>query len=160
MRGKGFLVSGFGRGSGPLKSGLAASFLLGGTGCFAALLYAAWGTGGAVYLSSFLVWWLALSCLGGGCIAGLRGGAGFWLRSASIGVAFACFFLLPLYAFAPGSLDLRDWVVYPGGAALLSSAGALGGANLKPARNKKRGTQVLPGSPGSRLLKRSGKGPG
>ncbi len=131
------------RGSGSLKKGLATSFFLGGSGCLAAFLYAVLqGESGTAYLSPFFGWWLALSCFCGGLAAGIRGGAGFWVRSAPIGLIFGGFFLLLLYAFAPESLGAGESLVYLGGAALLSSAGALGGANIKPGKKRRRVVSV------------------
>ncbi|MDH7577182.1 MAG: hypothetical protein QHH75_04990 [Bacillota bacterium] len=141
---KGFFLRGSGRGSGSLKRGLATSFLLGGLGCLAALLYALQGGSETIYLSSFLVWWLAFSCFCGGLVAGIRGGSGLWLSSAPLGLVFAGFFLILFYGFAPRGVGAGELLVYLGGAAFLASAGALGGANwksgLSPGRKKRQVT--------------------
>jgi hypothetical protein len=130
------------RGATPLKRGVTASFLLIAAGVAGALAYAAVCGRDSVCLSSFISWWVALSCCTGGLIAGLRGGPGVWWPAGQIGVLGGGLVLVLLALIAPESLGFGDLLTYALLPAGLSCAAALAGANLRAteAGRRKSGT--------------------
>lgn len=128
------------RGTSALKRGLVTSFFLGSLGFLGAFLAVlVWG-GETVYLSSFLNWWFAFSCLGGGIVAGFWGGAKFWLKAYQIGLSFGGIVLFLFFSLVPESLGVAEIFTYLGIAVFLSGTGALGGANWQ-IRQKSRATR-------------------
>lgn len=119
------------RGGTPLQEGVTASFLLIVVGWAGALVYTlAWGRG-AVWLSPFITWLIALGSGTGGLVAGLRGGPRVWWPAGQIGVLDGGLMLVLLALLAPESLgygDLLTYVLLPTG---FSCAGALTGANMQ-----------------------------
>jgi hypothetical protein len=119
------------RGATPLKRGVTASFLLIVVGVAGALAYALVCGRDSIWLSSFIFWWVALSCCAGGLMAGLRGGPGVWWPAGQIGVLGGGLVLVLLALIAPESLGLGDLLTYGLLPAGLSCAAALVGANLR-----------------------------
>jgi hypothetical protein len=119
------------RGATPLKRGAAASFLLIVVGVVGALGYALVCGQDSVWLSSFIFWWVALSCCAGGLMAGLRGGPEVWWPAGQIGVLGGGLVLVLLALIAPDSLGFGDLLTYGLLPAGLSCAAALAGANLR-----------------------------
>ncbi|MGD0153751.1 MAG: hypothetical protein ABSC17_08340 [Thermacetogeniaceae bacterium] len=115
----------------PLRRGMAASFSLLFVGLTGALVYALASSEEAVWLSSFCIWWVALSCCFGGLIAGLRGGPGVWWPAGQIGVLGGGLILVLLALLAPEGLGFGDLLIYVLLPAGLSCGGALAGANLQ-----------------------------
>jgi hypothetical protein len=134
------------RGATPLKRGVAASSLLIVVGAAGALAYALVCGRDSVWLSSFIFWWVALSCCAGGLMAGLRGGPGVWWPAGQIGVLGGGLVLVLLALIAPESLGLGDLLTYGLLPAGLSCAAALAGANLRAteAGRRKSGTGKNP----------------
>ncbi len=118
------------RGAAPLKRGAAASFLLIVAGVAGALAYALACGRDSVWLSSFISWWVALSCCAGGFMAGLRGGPRVWWPAGQIGVLGGSLVLVLFALIAPESLGLGDLFTYGMLPAGLSCVAALAGANL------------------------------
>jgi peptidoglycan/LPS O-acetylase OafA/YrhL len=108
-----------------------ASFLLIVAGVAGALAYALTCGHNSVWLSSFIFWWVALSCCAGGLLAGLRGGPRVWWPAGQIGVLGGGLVLVLLALIAPESLGLGDLLAYGLLPAGLSCLAALAGANLR-----------------------------
>ncbi len=121
----------------PLGRGMAASFSLLFVGLIGALVYALASSEDTVWLSSFYVWWIALSCCFGGLIAGLRGGPGVWWPAGQIGVLGGGLILVLLVLVAPDGLGFGDLLIYLLLPAVLSCAGAVTGANLQVRSTRK-----------------------
>jgi len=128
------------RGSTPLQAGLTTSLFLVASGFAGAVCWAMNSPGRVVYLSSFAGLWLALACFGGGLAAGVLGGIGIWPRAGGIGLAIGTLALLALWWIAPGSVAVWESAACLVVPAVMSSLGALAGANLLVRRACARAT--------------------
>lgn len=123
------------RGSAPLQAGLATSLLLIIFGFTAVFCWAMAAPVRTVYLSSFTGLWVVLASLVGGLTAGVFGRTGMWRRAGMPGMVVGVLALLLLWGISPGSPTVWEiaacLVVLP----VISSLGALLGANLAVSRN-------------------------
>ncbi len=128
------------RGSTPLQAGLAASLFLVASGFAGAVCWALNSPGRVVCLSSFAGLWLVMACFGGGLAAGVLGGIGIWPRAGGIGLVIGTMVLLGLWWISPAGLALREIAACLVVPAVMSSLGALAGANLRVRRACARAT--------------------
>ncbi|HHW41799.1 MAG TPA: hypothetical protein GXX19_11770 [Syntrophomonadaceae bacterium] len=128
------------RGYPPLQAGLATSLFLVASGFAGALCWALISPGRVVCLSSFAGLWLVLACFGGGLAAGVLGRIGTWPRAGGIGLVVGTMVLLGLRWISPGSLAVREIAACLLVPAVISSLGALAGANLLVRRACARAT--------------------
>lgn len=118
------------RGSTPLQAGLATSLLFIIFGFTAVFCWAMAVPVRTVYLGSFTGLWMVLASLVGGLTAGVFGRTGIWRQAGVLGMVAGIPALLLLWGISPGRPTVWEnaacLVVLP----VISSLGALLGANL------------------------------